>query len=252
MAELAYLMDRSISVCMAAYNGDRFIGDQIDSILKELGPRDELIIVDDASTDTTAEVVLRRITPAITFYRNDANLGVVRSFEKAIGLSSGDVIFLCDQDDLWYPGKVAAMASLIEGRRLVVVCDCNVIDECGAVLAPSFQEMRRSRSGFFNNLYRNGYLGCAMCFKSSLKSVILPFPAQVLMHDEWIGLVGDVVGEVFFLKKALFGYRRHSSNVTKLTWGGFHFAVKKRFLHAFAILKRLPLMIKSRRALMDD
>lgn len=252
MAGSTHFMNKSISVCMAAYNGEKFIGEQIDSILKELRTGDELIIVDDASTDATADVVLQRITPIIKFYRNDTNLGVVGSFEKAIGLSSGDIIFLCDQDDLWYPGKVEAMASLIRGKRLVVVCDCNVIDECGAVLSPSFQEMRRSHSGFFHNLYRNGYLGCAMCFKSSLKGVILPFPTQVLMHDEWIGLVGDAVGEVFFLRRVLFGYRRHSSNVTKLTWGGFPFAVKKRFLHALAIVVRLPLMIKSRRTVMED
>lgn len=241
-----------ISVCMATYNGERFLDDQINSVLRELAPKDELVIVDDVSTDATIEIIRRHNDSRIVLYQNDANLGPVRSFEKAISLSSGDVVFLCDQDDLWYPGKVAEMASLIQGKKMVVVCDCNVIDEHGAILSQSFQTVRRSRSGFFCNLYRNGYLGCAMCFKASLKKVILPFPKGIRMHDEWIGLVGDVAGDVVFSKKILFGYRRHSTNVTKLTWGGWSFAAMKRISHIVAISRRLPLIVKSRRALIDE
>src|SRR5450759_5141604 len=92
-----------ISICMASYNGSRYIERQLLSILCQLGEADEVILVDDHSSDATLEVVERLSDKRIKIYRNGSNEGVLRTFERAIGLASGDIIFLSDQDDVWYP-----------------------------------------------------------------------------------------------------------------------------------------------------
>lgn len=242
----------AISVCMASYNGERFIKEQIDSVLAQLMDHDELIVIDDASTDATVDLLESFRDPRIKFYKNDANVGVVATFERAIARAAGEIIFLCDQDDIWHPDKVEIMSSALHGNYVAVVSDCELVDEQGVVFAPSFRSLRGSRGGIIWNLFRNGYLGCAMCFRASLREVILPFPRGIAMHDEWIGLVSDGVAEVAFLDRPLFGYRRHSSNVTKMRWGGIWFALMKRLIHVFALLTRVNAMIRYRKKLVHD
>ena len=96
---------RTVSVCMATYNGSRYVAEQLSSILAQLGARDEVVVVDDASADATVEIVRGIGDPRIVVHRNDRNLGYVRSFERAISLSTGDVIVLSDQDDIWIDGR---------------------------------------------------------------------------------------------------------------------------------------------------
>jgi glycosyltransferase involved in cell wall biosynthesis len=236
-----------VSVCMASYNGAAFIHEQVASILEELTSSDELVIVDDASSDATVEIINRFEDKRIKLHCRDVNQGVVSSFEQSIFLASGKVIFLCDQDDLWYPGKVNAMInSMYEKKVVAVVSDCHIIDSNGDVVEPSFFFIRQSKSGFFANLWKNGYLGCAMCFSADLKDVILPFPNGVSMHDEWIGLTADLSGRVLFLDRVLSGYRRHSHNVTNMVWSGLLFATKKRLLNLVLVGLRTPAIIRYR------
>jgi len=243
------MLRRPLSVCMAVYNGELFILQQISSILPQLAEDDEVIIVDDCSSDKSISFIESFGDSRIKVVRNRVNKGVVRSFELAIKLARKEVIVLCDQDDVWFSEKLNRLsAALMASPSSVVVSDCIVVDEQGAVLASSFFALRGSKPGLVANLLRNSYLGCAMAFDARIKSVVLPFPKNIRMHDEWIGLVGELAGGVQFLPEPLFSYRRHAANVTKLQWGGLWFALRKRFHHAFALLQRWPAILAFRKS----
>ena len=200
-----------ISVCLACYNGGRFIGEQVRSILAS--PRvSELLVSDDGSSDDTAQELAAIGDPRMRLLRGPGR-GAVANFEFLLGQAAGQLIFLSDQDDVWLPHKVEAMQRALE-RADLVVCDCSVVDGELRVIEPSFFRARGSRPGFLRNLWRNSFLGCCMAFRRSLLEHVLPFPAGVPMHDWWIGLMASRKGRVLFLDEVLTLYRRHGANAT--------------------------------------
>jgi len=213
-----------ISVCMATYNGSRYIKRQLLSILCQLGGSDEIILVDDCSSDATLEVVERLGDSRIKIYRNGSNEGVLRTFERAIRLASGDIIFLSDQDDIWYPEKVGKFLQVFNGQPDVtlVLSDAKVINDRDEVIAKSFFEARGGFSpGIWHNIARNKYLGCAMAFRRSMVDKFLPFPKDIPMHDMWIGCINSIYGKPSFLDMPLMGYRRHQRNASPARRRGF-------------------------------
>jgi glycosyltransferase involved in cell wall biosynthesis len=203
-----------VSIAMATYNGERYIEAQVRSILKQLGGDDEVVIVDDASTDRTRERIAAFADPRIRLHVNDRNEGVMRSFGRALRMTSGSIIFLADQDDVWLPGKRAALAEALHDAA-VAVSDAQVIDGEGAIIAPSFMALRGGfRAGLAATLIRNRYLGCAMAFRRELLEVALPIPAGVPMHDMWLGAVSGLVGRTVYIDRPLMQYRRHEANVS--------------------------------------
>ena len=108
-----------ISVCIATYNGEKYIREQLDSILVQLGPDDEIVVCDDRSSDRTLELIEGYRDSRIHVHRNEKNLGHVRNFEKAISLSRGDYLFLSDQDDVWLPGRVQEMLGQMQSDASV-------------------------------------------------------------------------------------------------------------------------------------
>lgn len=211
-----------ISVCMAAWNGERYITQQLRSILDQLRTEDEVIIVDDASTDNTRECVRALNDPRIRLIENDRNCGVTQTFERALRHASGEMIFLTDQDDLWEPNKVAVtLAAFREhpGSRMVV-SDASIIDEEGKLIAPSYFAARGAfADGCIANILRSKYLGCLMAFRSSLRAEIFPFPRKAgVLHDIWIGLRNRLSGGgSVFVEAPLVRYRRHNANATPAT-----------------------------------
>lgn len=206
-----------VSVAMATYNGERFVETQLRSILEQLDPDDEIVIVDDASTDRTRERIAAFSDPRIRLHANGRNEGVFRSFERALRMTSGDVVFLADQDDVWLPGKRSRLSEALESDAAVTVAisDAQVIDADGHVVAPSFMALRGGfRAGLASTLVKNRYLGCAMAFKRRLLDVALPIPPDVPMHDMWLGAVSGLVGRTVYVDRALMQYRRHSANVS--------------------------------------
>lgn len=197
-----------VSVCLACYNGERYIAEQLQSVLAQLMPTDEVIVCDDASTDKTVDVVRGIGDARIRIYQNKASLGIVRNFEQALQNAQHDCLFLCDQDDVWLPNKVERMLAAL-ADAVMVVSDCRVVDAQLETLHPSFFALRGSRPGIANNLWRNAYLGCCIAFKRSLLPRALPIPANVPMHDMWLGLVAQTLGRVTFLPEVLSLYRRH-------------------------------------------
>ena len=207
----------SVSVVMAVYNGRRFLQAQVESVLAELLPGDEFIAVDDGSTDGSLAFLNEFDSPAMRVLANPRNLGVAATFERGLRLATHEFVFLCDQDDVWLPGKRAAFVEAFE-RDLtvsVVISDAEVIDAQGRVIAPSFMATRQGFDGsLLGTLWRNRYLGCSMALRRSLLAKALPVPRLAPMHDMWFGTLGRFAGNVVYLPQPLLQYRRHSGNVT--------------------------------------
>ena len=204
-----------VSVCMAAYRGERYIGEQIRSILSELRQGDELLVSDDAPGGETERIVRAFAqTDARVRYLRGEGKGVVRNFERVLTAAAGDVLFLSDQDDVWLPGKVDAVLREIENGACLVVHDARVVDESLQTIAPSFFALRHSRAGFLRNFLRNSYMGCCMALTRPVLERALPFPPDLPMHDQWLGLAAEKYGRTCFLPQPYLLYRQHGGNVT--------------------------------------
>lgn len=212
-----------VSACMAVHNGDAYLRRQTDSILSQLGHDDEIVAVDDCSHDRSLAVLEQIADPRLRIYRNENNLGVVRTFERALSLSTGSIIFLSDQDDLWLSGKLAAALQVFASRPDVtmVATDAAVIDENGETIAPSFFAQRgRFAPGALHNFVRNKYLGCTLSFRREMLPLFLPIPPDVPMHDIWFGLLNAIYGKTHFIDEPLIAYRRHRRNASPLVHAG--------------------------------
>jgi len=213
------LLSDFVSVVMAVYNGREFLPEQMDSVLSQLLPGDELIVIDDASTDGGVEFLKKPMFEGVRLFTNLRNLGVIASFQRGLYQARHGVVFLCDQDDLWLPGKRAAFLAEFarDSAVCVVISDAEVIDRAGKRLAPSFMASRGGFDGtMLGTLWRNRFLGCAMAVRRSLLEVALPFPKGVPMHDMWIGIVGSVSGRIVYLPTPYLRYRRHGNNLTPI------------------------------------
>jgi GT2 family glycosyltransferase len=208
----------SVSVCMAAYNGERYIADQLQSILGQLLPGDELIVVDDASTDNTKTKVRLLNDGRIRLIEHSKNLGVASSFEDAIRAASGEVLFLSDQDDIWESNKVSITlnAFRLHPEVDVIVSDASLIDQDGVSIGGSYYACRgKFRAGVLANILRCSYLGCTMAFRNSISAKILPLPSADVFHDLWIGAANALVGgRTLYIDAPLVRYRRHDANAT--------------------------------------
>lgn len=210
----------NVSVCIAAYQGERFIFAQLQSILAQLSLDDEIIVVDDHSCDATCQRVQALADSRIRLVQHQYNRGVAASFEEAISLASGQIIFLSDQDDLWMTGKVRRVLEVFatHPETTLITTDAILIDEDGVPLGSSYYAKRgKFRSGLLANLLRCKYLGCTMAFRSELISRILPFPGGTgILHDIWIGVVNSISsGKTRYVAEPLVYYRRHPDAVTQ-------------------------------------
>ncbi|WP_160722725.1 glycosyltransferase family 2 protein [Bacillus sp. USDA818B3_A] len=207
-----------LSVCMATYNGERFVIRQLDSVLKQLNSDDEVIVVDDGSKDHTVQVIKDHYGDRVQVYVNERNSGVIKSFEKAISLAKGDILFLCDQDDVWEDHKVQTVVTAFQEQQAdLVVHDAYVVNGELQVINPSWNDFNHNNinQGIFGNILKNAYTGAFMAFKKEVVPLILPFPSSIEMHDQWIALVCMVKKKkIVFLDTPLVKYVRHGGNVT--------------------------------------
>ncbi len=216
-----------LTVCLATYNGAEFVVRQLNTVLKQLSANDEVIVVDDGSKDNTVQVIRETYGDRVQVYVNEKNLGVIHSFEKAISLAKGDILFLCDQDDLWEDDKVETVLKAFNNEKAdLVVHDAYVVDGSLEIISPSWNDYNQNNinQGIFGNILKNAYTGAFMAFKKEIKEDILPFPASIEMHDQWIALVCMMTKKkITFIDKPLMKYVRHGGNVT---------GMKKRSLSA--------------------
>lgn len=219
----------SISVVLAAYNGEKYIREQLDSIVCQLQSEDELIISLDPSSDHTEDIICEYME----IYKNivlvdGPGLGVIKNFENGLQHVKNEYIFLCDQDDVWLDTKVKDVLSCFQENVTLVLHDAYMSDEYLQIEHNSFFEFRGVSVGKFKNIIKNSYIGCCMVFKRELLDYILPFPKDIPMHDQYIGLVSECIGKNVLLKKPLIYYRRHGENVSNLNHSGFIQMIKWR------------------------
>lgn len=230
-------MREKVSVAMATFNGEKYIKEQIETILVNLKANDELVISDDGSSDATLDII-KAFNDDRIFVFTGPKSGVKKNFENAIRHCSGKYIFLCDQDDIWIDGKVERVLEAFTDERVsVVVHNCTLINESGGKLLESYFEYRKSGPGRIKNIMKNSYMGCCMAFNASIiKEKILPIPNDIEMHDQWIGLIAEKYGKSKFIKDVLILYRRHESNASDCF---NHYGFVRMFTNRLKLLKNL-------------
>ncbi|MBP3228307.1 MAG: glycosyltransferase [Bacteroidaceae bacterium] len=214
-----------ISVCIATYNGEKYILEQLRSILSQLGPDDEVVVSDDRSTDATLERIrslgddrIRIVehTPSscvrFTIDRSTAN------FVNAMRHARGDIFFLSDQDDVWLPGKVDKMTAALRDYDLVK-SDCSVTDGELNVVTPSYCALHPFAPTLRAQFLRPTLTGSCMAFRRAVYEAALPFPSSGVAHDLWLGLVAIRRFRVGFVDEPLMLYRRHAATVTESETG---------------------------------
>lgn len=199
-----------ISVCMATYNGEKYIREQLDSIIIQLSDIDEIIISDDSSTDKTIDIIESYNDKRIKIFKNNRFYNPCFNFENALKNSTGDIIFLSDQDDIWEKDKVKICLEKISNFKCLMH-NSNIINSKNIVIGDWYSK-NKSKKGLVRNIIKNSYLGCAMVLKRELLEKAIPFPKDTPMHDVWLGLVGERNGSVIFIEDRLIKYRRHEYN----------------------------------------
>lgn len=204
-----------ISVCMATYNGEKYVRDQLESILKQLNQTDEVIVSDDGSSDDTLKIVRSINDQRIQIVHNLSNHGYTGNFYNALKHAKGEYIFLSDQDDIWVDDKVQKTMSFLD-KYDFVVSDASVVDEHLNIINQSRFSIFSVKSGFMNNLLRCRYLGCCMAFRRCVLEALFPVPTykNSFPHDLWIALIAERYFTTSLIEKPLVLYRRHASNAS--------------------------------------
>jgi len=238
----------SVSVCMATYNGSEFVAAQISSILAQLDVDDELIVVDDASTDDTTEVITDIADPRIRLICSQVNRGYVKSFAEAMTLATGEYLFIADQDDIWRPGRVAEMVAALKSVQ-VVATNLSVLGRSGGIRVPYGQRdwhlraadsQRYLRNIFALYIHNRPYYGSAMAIRRDALAGILPFPRMLTeQYDLWIGLYGNLAHSIRHLDIRSVEHRFHEKNDTPV-WPRFPIFIwtRIRLLIATVILSQ--------------
>lgn len=209
------------SVCIATYNGETFLAEQLDSIMSQIGEFDEIIIVDDASEDRTREILRGYKDHRINIHLNEKNLGACASFERAIHLAKGRNIILSDQDDVWVEGRIEKMCSALESNLGLVSSNFSHINQNGEALVVSvLPSLKASQSSnYITNIVklffgRMQYFGSAMAFSAQLKGILLPFPQYVEAHDHWIAVAANLSRQNHHLEDITLKRRIHGNNLS--------------------------------------
>ena len=227
------------SVCLAAHDGAAHIEEQLTSILEQLGAHDEVVVVDDASTDATVAVVEAIGDPRIRLVRNEINAGYVRTFERAMTLSRGAFVLLSDQDDVWVPGRLDAMLDALASTAVVATS----VAVLGEPLQPPRWPLRASDSTrhvanvVATMIGVRCYTGCAMGLRRDILSSALPIPAWVdESHDLWFALVGNTHRQMTHLEPPSVTRRLHDANQTPLHWRSLRVILRARWMLARALV----------------
>ncbi|WP_279630350.1 glycosyltransferase family 2 protein [Microbacterium phyllosphaerae] len=231
----------TVSVCMATYNGARYIREQLESILPQLGPDDEVVIVDDASSDDTLDIVGSIDSPQITVHRNTENRGYVRSFERAMTLARGEVLLLSDQDDVWVPGRVDALCAATASHWIaasnLILLDSDAPLPSPLTGRPWLLRARDSHQGLRNELRillgDAPYFGCAMAVRRDALPLVLPFPSYLTeSHDLWMATAANAAGEMIHVEQPTVRRRVHDDNASTSRPRGVRAALRSRVLLA--------------------
>lgn len=201
------------SICVATYNGEQYIEQQLRSILEQIAADDEVIVSDDGSTDDTLKIVDSIEDKRIRVRHSDAHY-FKDNFIEAMREAKGEILFLSDQDDVWLPGKYERCIEELKTADLVCT-NSMMTDSELKVVEPDFFSIYHSGPGVFKNSMNNTYYGSCMAFHRLLLDKALPMPpTREIGHDIWLGLVAEMTGKVRFIDTPYLLYRRHEDAKT--------------------------------------
>jgi glycosyltransferase involved in cell wall biosynthesis len=219
-----------IDILLATYNGEKYLAEQIDSILAQTMSDWKLLIRDDGSTDRTLEVVNHYIerypNQIIHIIDSDKKLGVTRNFEQLMKHSTAPYSMFCDQDDIWLPDKIEKSLQKLQMMEqqygshipLLVYTDLAVCDEEGTLIANSFWKYQGGDPSlpldYAKALVQNNATGNTFIFNRTLRDEALPFSSDAVMHDWWVALIALYLGKIDYLTEQTILYRQHNANVS--------------------------------------
>jgi glycosyltransferase involved in cell wall biosynthesis len=216
-----------VDIVLATYNGEKYLAQQLNSLVSQSYQNWRLIISDDGSTDTTALILAEfaRKDSRVSIVNLQRQGGVVKNFAKALSFVKADYIMFCDQDDVWANEKVAVMLNrLIEIERklglsvpILGFSDATIVSHDLSLISHSLYGGNNLNAQ--NNLeyrfllWRSTVFGCTVIFNSALYQKAMPIPFDAPMHDQWFALIASLCGEIFFIPKQTLMYRMHEFNV---------------------------------------
>ncbi|MEH7014785.1 glycosyltransferase family 2 protein [Neobacillus niacini] len=244
-----------IEILLATYNGEKYIEEQLNSILNQSYNNWFLLIRDDGSKDKTVEIIKKYITihsdKMELIVDGEKNLGPSGNFSKLLSLAKANYMMFCDQDDVWNANKIEVTFQKMQELEkefkddlpLLVHTDLEVVDGELNTIAPSmfaFQNLNSGYSSVNQLLVQSNVTGCTVMINKKLKEMAEPIPNGIIMHDWWLALVAAAFGRIGFINKATIKYRQHGNNDT----GAKGYAFKYFFNRAsnikktYAIVKR--------------
>lgn len=216
-------MNYSISIAMATYNGSKFLREQLDSIYSQSLLPYEVCVVDDCSTDTTA-LILQEYQKryGLKYTINKHHLGVNQNFEKALRMTTGNYIMFCDQDDYWLPNKNSSMMKIMQkiekdDKACIVTCRNTYCDKYLKPYSksPSLEiHLDKDTRDYRDTIIKHLSQGAAMLMNRRTLEYILPFPANNICYDYYIGYIVAMIGIKYDMKESFIRYRIHENNVT--------------------------------------
>ena len=226
-----------ISVCVATYNGELYIKTQLESILSQIDVIDEVIIVDDCSKDLTTNIIIELKDPRIKLYVNSQNLGFVKSFERAISLSRGNIIFFSDQDDFWLPGRVRGMSTeLVANNSLLLVSQFFETQMQGiGINCPELKVFPNSFNWVAIFFGGSNFFGSTMCIDRELLKYIMPFDSYITAHDLHMAIIAKMLGRLKIISN-IYTLRTITGNNLSSNKRPLKAKIFSRFNYFFSIL----------------
>lgn len=247
-------MKPKLSVCIPTYNGVKYIGEQIETILLQLSPFDEIIISDDHSTDETVRLIAGLNDKRIKIFIHDkinnpykGTYGIIyqvyKNVENALLHAQGEYIFLADQDDIWLPQKVDKVMQAFAEGAACILHNNKVVDGNHNILLESYFSLNEPSLHIEKLIFKCFFQGACMAFTKQVLEYALPFPANSISHDHWIAYNACFRNlPVIFIQEPLLLYRRHGKNVSPSAekspnslW--FKLSYRFRLLYAFISIK---------------
>ena len=201
-----------VSIAMATFNGGQYLQEQLDSFVNQTRLPEELIITDDCSTDKTIAIIKKfsEIAPfPVFFYQNDKTLGYAGNFNRALSLTSGDIVFLSDQDDVWFPEKIERITELAQSSSALVIMNDAALTDAN-LNDTRLTKIGQIRSGGLND--SAFVMGCCAAVKRDLLTLCLPILEGYRAHDVWIVRIAEGMGRKYVFNDVLQYYRRHGKN----------------------------------------
>lgn len=205
-----------VSIALCTYNGEKYLAQQLDSLVKQDYTNLEIVILDDFSTDATIQILksYEKKNSEITLIQNSSNIGFNKNFEKALSYCSGQYIAIADQDDVWMQNKITIMMEHI-GDNLLLYHNSNYINENGFLMNKSTQTHHRFISGYCakNLIYYNCVSGHSCLISKKLLTITPPFPVN-FYYDWWLAYTAACAGKIDYLNLSLVNHRLHNHSTT--------------------------------------